>query len=69
MDTERKSEPQALHDSVYVAPLALLFTFTYLPFAEMVNFSFYDMKSVGERTFVRLRIMWKYFREKTASMH
>ena len=36
------------------APLALLFTFTYLPFAEMVQFSFYDMKYIGERTFVGL---------------
>lgn len=37
------------------APLALLFTFTYLPFAEMVQFSFYDMKYIGERTSV-----WRY---------
>ena len=36
------------------APLALLFTFTYLPFAEMVQFSFYDMKYIGERTFIGL---------------
>ena len=34
------------------APLALLFTFTYLPFAEMVQFSFYKMKYIGDRTFV-----------------
>ena len=37
------------------APLALLFTFTYLPFAEMVQFSFYDMKYIGARdSFVKL---------------
>lgn len=34
------------------AATSLLFTFTYLPFAEMVQFSFYDMKYIGERTFV-----------------
>jgi len=30
----------------------LLFTFTYLPFGEMVKFSFYKMKYVGKREFV-----------------
>lgn len=33
-------------------PLLLLFTFTYLPFAAMVDFSFYKMKYVGPKTFV-----------------
>lgn len=33
-------------------PLFLLFMFTYLPFGEMVKFSFYKMKYVGTRTFV-----------------
>lgn len=33
-------------------PLLLLFVFTYLPFAEMVGFSFYKMKYVGKREFV-----------------
>ena len=33
-------------------PLLLLFTFTYLPFGEMVTYSFYKMKYIGERTFV-----------------
>lgn len=37
-----------------IIPLLLLFTFTYLPFAEMVQFSFYKMKYVGARTFVGL---------------
>lgn len=36
-------------------PLILLFTFTYLPFGEMVSFSFYKMKYVGSRTFVGLQ--------------
>ncbi len=33
-------------------PLTLLLTFTYIPFAKMIQFSFYDMKYIGERTFV-----------------
>lgn len=35
-----------------VIPLLLLFTFTYLPFAEMFGFSFYNMKYIGARKFV-----------------
>lgn len=37
-----------------IIPVLLLLVFTYLPFAEMVNFSFYKMKYVGARTFVGL---------------
>lgn len=36
-------------------PLLLLFTFTYLPFAEMISYSFFKMKYIGERTFVGLK--------------
>lgn len=36
-------------------PLLLLLTFTYIPFIKMVQFSFYDMKYIGERTFVGLQ--------------
>ena len=28
-------------------PLALLTVFTYIPFAKMIGFSFYDMKYIG----------------------
>lgn len=38
-----------------IVPLLLLFTFTYLPFAKMIQFSFYDMKYIGEREFVGLK--------------
>ena len=38
-----------------IIPLLLLFVFTYLPFAEMFGFSFYNMKYVGERKFVGLK--------------
>ena len=36
-------------------PLLLLVVFTYVPFIKMVQFSFYDMKYIGERTFVGLK--------------
>ncbi len=35
-------------------PLALLFTFTYLPFAKMLQFSFYKMGYLGDREFIGL---------------
>lgn len=42
-------------------PLLLLFTFTYLPFAEMFGFSFYNMKYLGARKFVGLKNYIKVF--------
>ena len=36
-------------------PYFLLFTLTYLPFGEMVTYTFYKMKYIGERTFVGLK--------------
>jgi multiple sugar transport system permease protein len=33
-------------------PITLLAVFTYLPFAKMIQFSFYDMRYIGKRTFV-----------------
>ncbi|MDO4303170.1 MAG: sugar ABC transporter permease [Bacillota bacterium] len=44
-----------------IIPLLLLFTFTYLPFAEMFGFSFYNMKYVGARKFVGLKNYVKVF--------
>ena len=41
--------------TVVILPLLLLFTFTYLPFFKMVQFSFYNMKYIGRRTFVGLK--------------
>lgn len=35
-------------------PLLLLLVFTYIPFIKMVQFSFYNMKYIGKRTFVGL---------------
>ena len=36
-------------------PLLLLLVFTYVPFAKMVQFSFYDMKYIGAKTYVGLK--------------
>lgn len=36
-------------------PLVLLIVFTYIPFAKMFQFSFYDMKYIGKREFVGLK--------------
>lgn len=44
-----------------IIPLGLLFTFTYLPFAEMFGFSFYNMKYIGERTFIGLKNYTRLF--------
>ena len=44
-----------------ILPLLLLFTFTYLPFAEMFGFSFYKMKYIGERKFIGLDNYIKVF--------
>jgi len=47
-----------------ITPLLLLFVFTYLPFGEMVRYSFYDMKYIGERKFVGLENFVKVFHNK-----
>lgn len=44
-----------------VIPLVLLFVFTYLPFGEMVGYSFYNMKYVGARKFVGWKNYLKVF--------
>lgn len=47
-----------------IIPLVLLFTFTYLPFAEMFGFSFYKMKYIGARKFIGLDNYVKVFERK-----
>ncbi|MDO5292874.1 MAG: sugar ABC transporter permease [bacterium] len=37
-----------------IIPMILLITFTYLPFCEMIKYSFYKMKYIGTRVFVGL---------------
>lgn len=54
----RKGQQTLIIIAFSVIPLLLLFTFTYLPFAEMVKFSFYKMKystPVERREFVGLK--------------
>lgn len=48
----RKGQQAVVMIAFMTIPLLLLFTFTYFPFAEMVDFSFYKMKYVGTRKFV-----------------
>lgn len=47
-----------------IVPLALLLIFTYIPFGEMVKYSFYNMKYVGARKFVGLKNYAKVFERK-----
>lgn len=54
----RKGQQVIICIAFMVIPLLLLFTFTYLPFGEMVKFSFYKMKystPVDKREFVGLK--------------
>ncbi len=44
-----------------IIPLVLLLVFTYLPFAEMVSYSFYNMKYTGARKFVGWKNYIKVF--------
>lgn len=53
--SSRKGQKVLVMIAFMTIPLLLLFVFTYLPFAEMVGYSFYRMKYVGERTFVGLQ--------------
>ncbi len=50
--TRRKTQRIIVMVAFMFIPLVLLFTFTYLPFGEMVSYSFYKMKYIGARKFV-----------------
>ncbi len=45
-------------------PLVLLLMFTYIPFGKMIQFSFYDMKYLGARTFVGMKNYAEVFERK-----
>lgn len=47
-----------------IVPLLLLFVFTYLPFGEMVKYSFYNMRYVGARKFVGWQNYVQLFKRK-----
>lgn len=51
----RKGQRILVMIAFMIIPLILLFVFTYLPFGEMIGYSFYKMKYVGKRTFVGLQ--------------
>ena len=46
----RKVQRRLVIVTFMAIPMLLLFVFTYLPFGEMINFSFYKMKYTGNRT-------------------
>lgn len=58
----RKGQQALVMVAFMIIPLLLLFVFTYLPFAEMIGFSFYKMKYVGKRTFIGLKNYMDVFR-------
>ncbi|MDY2628971.1 MAG: sugar ABC transporter permease [Lachnospiraceae bacterium] len=60
----RKGQQFIIIFAFSIIPVLLLLVFTYLPFAEMVNFSFYKMKYVGARTFVGLDNYRAIFKRK-----
>lgn len=60
----RKGQQCIIIVAFMIVPLALLFTFTYLPFAEMFGYSFYEMKYIGARKFVGWKNYIKVFNRK-----
>ncbi len=63
----RKGQQTLIILAFMIIPLALLFIFTYLPFGEMVKFSFYKMKyttPVDKRVFVGLKNYAEVFQNK-----
>lgn len=60
----RKGQQAIIIVAFMIIPLALLFTFTYLPFGEMVGYSFMKMKYIGKRQFVGWDNYASVFRRK-----
>ncbi len=50
-----KNQQMIVTVTFMLTPVGLLFLFTYLPFFKMIEFSFYDMKYIGERKWVGLQ--------------
>ena len=51
----RKTQKALLIGSFMFIPMLLLIVFTYIPFVKMIQFSFYDMKYLGDSVFVGLK--------------
>ncbi len=60
----RKVQRRLVIFTFMLVPLLLLLLFTYIPFVEMIRFSFYNMKYIGERTFVGLKNYAEVFERK-----
>lgn len=60
----RKIQKRLVIFTFMFVPLLLLMVFTYIPFAKMVEFSFYNMKYLGTRTFVGLKNYIEVFNRK-----
>ncbi|MCI8640147.1 MAG: sugar ABC transporter permease [Coprococcus sp.] len=60
----RKVQRRLVIFTFMFVPLFLLLMFTYIPFAKMVQFSFYNMKYIGARTFVGLKNYVEIFQRK-----
>lgn len=60
----RKVQRRLVIFTFMFVPLLLLLVFTYIPFEEMVRFSFYDMKYLGAKTFVGLDNYAEVFSKK-----
>ncbi len=56
---KRSTQRVLVIGSFMLVPLLLLIVFTYIPFIKMIQFSFYDMKYLGDKTFVG----WKNYKE------
>lgn len=62
--SSRKIQKRLVIVTFMFIPLLLLLLFTYIPFAKMVQFSFYNMKYLGSRTFVGLQNYIEVFNRK-----
>ncbi len=60
----RKVQKRLVIGTFLFVPILLLLVFTYIPFAKMVQFSFYDMKYLGSRTFVGIKNYIEVFNRK-----
>lgn len=62
--TSRKIQRRLVIFLFLLVPFLLLLIFTYVPFIKMVQFSFYNMKYLGARTFVGLKNYEEVFAQK-----
>ena len=62
--SSRKGQKALVMVAFMTIPLLLLIVFTYLPFGEMVGYSFYKMKYTGARTFVGLKNYMDVFQRR-----